>query len=245
MSLFKNIVKNTLLLFAVGVAVAFVAPVVAGLLGNTIMGQTGMEHALTSVAGSMWTGIVFGAFGGLHAALSPIADKIFGKDKGDKSTQPSKEQAVGRAIAAPGRTVIIARMQPETDRKDWLNFKREIFADGSLSIGYLTDKNGLNFSQEELKRLGVDTENPEKYDRNQPPLTLLKAVVEKLAVPEGQDIADAIIAHKTRENGWIDDRKNAGALKLLEVANSTGTGKGYMQLIEERRSVCEAPMVAK
>ncbi|MDE3017139.1 MAG: hypothetical protein KGI29_09530 [Pseudomonadota bacterium] len=110
-------------------------------------------------------------------------------------------------------------------RAAWLEFKKETFADGSLSIGYLKDKKGLNFSEKELEALGVSPDalgdkpkNPESYDRNEPPKELITAVQKKLGVEQtgklNEDTRAAIKDHK-RKN-WIDGRINAGALNRLD-----------------------------
>jgi len=76
----SNIIKNGALLFTIGVAVALLAPVivhalaVTGFVNATVLGVAG--H---SVAEALWTGIVFGTFGALHAGLAPLWDKWFGK----------------------------------------------------------------------------------------------------------------------------------------------------------------------
>ena len=109
MSPFMNMVKNGLLLFAVGIAVAFVAPVLANLIGPTLMGA-GMAHAATSTATALWTGLVFGSFGAIHTLFTPIADKIFGEDKETKPAHSSKEAAIGRAVI-----ITNTQLQPNID----------------------------------------------------------------------------------------------------------------------------------
>lgn len=86
---FKNVVKNTALLFAIGVAVSYAAPVVIGMLtGAGIgVGATVASHAATAPAGALWLGVVFGAFGGLHVAMAPMFDKLFGKDEAPQAQE--------------------------------------------------------------------------------------------------------------------------------------------------------------
>lgn len=110
-------------------------------------------------------------------------------------------------------------------KEAWLAFKKETFADSSLGIGFLKDKNGMNFSDGELKKLGFSADalsekpkNPNSYDREKPSKALIKAVQEKLELePTGKmDKAtkDTIIAAK--KDNWIDGRLNPGALEQLD-----------------------------
>ena len=129
----------------------------------------------------------------------------------------------------------------EATQAAWLSFKKETFADSSLSIGFLKDKTGMGFTNEELVKLGVDPkalgekgkkpEKPESYDRENPPKAVIKAVQEKLQEaqkkegiePEHQikitgkmdDKTKAVVLYQKKET-WIDGRLSVGALNDLD-----------------------------
>lgn len=102
----KDIAKNALMFFAVGVAVAFAAPVIAHLIGAHLMGA-GMAHAATSMADAMWTGVVFSAFGGIHTAVAPVFDYLFG----DKAKASEKEACCDK------KPSISINLSPEQEQK--------------------------------------------------------------------------------------------------------------------------------
>ncbi len=132
----------------------------------------------------------------------------------------------------------------EATQAAWLSFKKETFADSSLSVGFLkdkTDKGGMGFTNEELVKLGVNPkalgekgkkpEKPESYDRENPPKAVIKAVQEKLQEaqkkegiePEHQikitgkmdDKMKAVVLYQKKEK-WIDGRFSVGAINDLD-----------------------------
>jgi hypothetical protein len=121
-------------------------------------------------------------------------------------------------------------------QKAWKTFKKETFADSSLNLGVLLDKEpkGMGFSMEKLKELGV---NPDIYDREAPPRKLVEAVQKelKLEIPEKErgkmDTAtrDAILSFKKEK--WIDGKFNEGALKKLD--NSIRSMQDALELQNE------------
>lgn len=92
--LLYNVMKNGALLFVIGIAVAFAAPTIVGLIGAAAPGlvtSAVVDHAAGSIAGALWTGVLFGTFGALHVGLTPAWDKLFGK--GEAAAQPAASDA--------------------------------------------------------------------------------------------------------------------------------------------------------
>jgi hypothetical protein len=82
---FWKIAKAGLVMFAVGVALATVAPTLfstlSGMLGSEALGEVAAGAAAHSGASIIWTGAFFGTFGALHAAIAPIFDKLDGTSR--------------------------------------------------------------------------------------------------------------------------------------------------------------------
>src|SRR6185436_12992284 len=90
-----NVVKNGLIMFAVGIALALAAPVLAQAVGGaSILGAAAFEHAVATPV--LWTGLFFGAFGAIHAALTPACEFVFrgGKPKEAAAEKPSAPEPV-------------------------------------------------------------------------------------------------------------------------------------------------------
>ncbi len=64
----KNIAVAATTMFIVGALLALAAPVLADIAGVAVGGHT---------VDPLWTGLFFGAFGGIHAAVQPAMDKMF------------------------------------------------------------------------------------------------------------------------------------------------------------------------
>lgn len=75
-SIFRDMLKAGALFFAVGIALALVAPPLATLLGPSIIGEAALAHAVATPV--IWTGAFFGAFGAIDAGLRPLVNKLFG-----------------------------------------------------------------------------------------------------------------------------------------------------------------------
>ncbi len=87
---FKDFVKNTAVMFAVGAALGLVAPLLADLVG---LAPGSVGHS----ADPLWMGAFFGAFGALHSVLMPIASRIFGEEKPmENMLSPSLQQERAR-----------------------------------------------------------------------------------------------------------------------------------------------------
>ncbi len=84
----KDIAKAGALFFAVGIALALVAPPLATLLGPAILGEVAVAHAMATPV--MWTGVFFGAFGALDAAARPFFDKMFDGKKPEAAAGAAK-----------------------------------------------------------------------------------------------------------------------------------------------------------
>lgn len=87
----RDIIKSGTLLFAVGVAVAVAAPIAANLIAAAGV-EVAIGHGATFGA-AMWTGLVFGAFGAIHTALTPVWDNVFGTKQ---DTTPAKVNSSAR-----------------------------------------------------------------------------------------------------------------------------------------------------
>lgn len=83
--MFKKIFKAGALFFAVGVALALIAPPLATLLGPALLGEAAVAHAVATPV--LWTGAFFGAFGAIDTALRPLFDTMFGDDKPQATMQ--------------------------------------------------------------------------------------------------------------------------------------------------------------
>ncbi len=92
-------------------------------------------------------------------------------------------------------------------------FKSDDFTDGKISVGYVKD----SLSAEDFKRLNLT--DPSKFNRNNPPEDVVKAMNQHLGLPEGTgynspEFQNAVIANKREK--WIDASVNAGALTVLD-----------------------------
>lgn len=115
-STLKNIVKNGLTMFAVGMLLAVAAPYVASMLGEQVIGQAAMEHALATPV--MWTGAFFGTFGAIHAAVAPALEYVFGKEPPPASAAPAQEADKAKS---PQMTVVVQQApQPQAAAKKFL-----------------------------------------------------------------------------------------------------------------------------
>lgn len=82
----KNVLKNGAIMFAVGLLLAVAAPAIAELVGEAALGEAAFAHATNTPL--LWTGLFFGAFGAIHAAVAPALDWAFGQEK-PKETAPA------------------------------------------------------------------------------------------------------------------------------------------------------------
>ena len=73
-----KIIKAGMVMGVVGILLAASAPLIAGMLGEGILGAAGMAAAAHSFGTMAWTGAFFGTFGALHAAITPVFDAIDG-----------------------------------------------------------------------------------------------------------------------------------------------------------------------
>lgn len=121
----KEVAKNGLIMFTVGVALALIAPPLANMIGADALGAKAYQHAIETPM--LWTGAFFGAFGAIHAAVAPAFQAIFG-DKKEAASEPilskTKEPerapqiniTVQPAPAAPSRENISYREIVEAQR---------------------------------------------------------------------------------------------------------------------------------
>ncbi|MDX1974727.1 MAG: hypothetical protein SFT92_03530 [Rickettsiales bacterium] len=112
---FFNIAKSAAVLFCVGSLLALAAGPIAGLLGESVIGATGMGLAATMSKSVLWTGIYFGTLGALRAAVEPIMDKLFCSNHA--ATTPSARSApeLGSSVVkscAPEREAEIESCAP-------------------------------------------------------------------------------------------------------------------------------------
>lgn len=94
-SVLKDVLKNGTIMFVVGAALALIAPA----LGNMV----GLPDVATShSANPAWMGAFFGAFGALHAAVTPLFRAVFADKKEEAAAaSPEKEPAVHISISSP------------------------------------------------------------------------------------------------------------------------------------------------
>lgn len=105
------------------------------------------------------------------------------------------------------------QMDPAT-QSAWLAFKREEFADGQISLGYLKDRLG----EEKFASLGLDPD-PRKFNRDAPPPQAVEALREHLGIPADAAYGSKAFSEavkKDKREHWIDGRTNKGALQDLE-----------------------------
>lgn len=108
--LFGKVLKNAVIMFAVGVSVALALPVLAMGVDSIIdIGFIEAAKGYGAAAVSMGTeiplktGLFFSAFGGLHAAITPLGDALFGKLKHDPNlTEPSN----GHEVDEPEHVIV-------------------------------------------------------------------------------------------------------------------------------------------
>lgn len=112
-----NATKMGVLMFAVGAALAAVAPYIAMAVG--VEGATSYAAAQTALnlsASPAWLGAFFGAFGVLNATFNPIADWLFGKDK-DASMVQTASQPTHTQEPVKSQTVNVI-IQPAVEIED-------------------------------------------------------------------------------------------------------------------------------
>ncbi len=139
METFRKIVKNGVLLGAVGVLLALAAGPLAALTSG-IIGAAGVAAAAHSTETVLWTGVFFGGFGALHAAVAPVVDWVFGADKSAAPVAaPTKV-----AACEHGHSVNITnlQMQPELNvaadvAVDAQSYVQKIEAQRAASAGHL------------------------------------------------------------------------------------------------------------
>lgn len=120
----KKIAKSAALFFAVGVALALVAPPLAGMLGAGVIGEAAMATATATPV--IWTGVFFGAFGAINTALEPVFSKLFRDEKPEVAEVPparAKEAAktvqlmiIRNENRCHHRDVVAASREPQTER---------------------------------------------------------------------------------------------------------------------------------
>lgn len=130
--MFKNILKNGALFFAVGVALALIAPPVATFLGAGILGEAAVAHAVATPV--LWTGAFFGLFGAIDTALRPAFDKIFGDKPKD-----AEAAAVKVASAEGSKQVNITVLAP-TQAMEFKSNHRETLTEKRVAISSSTEK---------------------------------------------------------------------------------------------------------
>lgn len=86
MSALRKIAKTALIFFAIGFTVAAIAPYFAPIVGISV-------EKMAELNPKLWTGIFFGLFGGVNAAITPAMEYIFDrkftkKEKVPLLTQP-------------------------------------------------------------------------------------------------------------------------------------------------------------
>lgn len=81
----KDVIKNGAIMFAVGALLAVVAPTLGSWVGLT-------DIAGSHTANPAWMGAFFGAFGAIHAILTPLVTAIFGKDAEPALTAANEKQ---------------------------------------------------------------------------------------------------------------------------------------------------------
>ena len=110
MGALKRILKNTIILGAVGTLLALAAPVIAGVLGfsTAVGGATGlglMAHgAFTAASSPLWVGAYFGAFGGIHAAIQ----EIFSDNKDPAEAPQTSTKQASQIIVVPEHSAYLA-----------------------------------------------------------------------------------------------------------------------------------------
>jgi hypothetical protein len=125
----KNVLKNGLIMLAVGAALALAAPEIAQVLGQEVLGSQAFAQAMSTPI--IWTGVFFGAFGAIHAAIAPAAAWIFGPEKKDsaEAVTVEKEKSCSKC---QGHAPDIA--QPVHNKKYLLILENKRAADSSQQI---------------------------------------------------------------------------------------------------------------
>ncbi len=96
--IFKDAVKHTLILGAVGALLALAAPVMATAIGPAILGEAAFAHAMATPV--IWTAAFFGAFGGINAVVAPVVKKMLGER--EESRADKKEVTVNFVVEHKG-----------------------------------------------------------------------------------------------------------------------------------------------
>lgn len=117
----KKVFKSGALFFAVGIALALVAPVLATALGPALLGDAAVAQAVATPV--MWTGAFFGTFGAINTVLTPVFDRLFG-DKTPASSHCSHE-ADKSAASAHACGMDLERSAPARSHCDALAAQRQ------------------------------------------------------------------------------------------------------------------------
>lgn len=123
MGYFGKIIKNTVIMFAVGVALAAIAPYVLAPIAVALGGTA-------PSVGIAWTGVFFGGFGGLHAAIEPIINRLAG-DRPRHTVEHKSVRSAPVIISAPGHAPVIADEVSPTHFQDKYAADRPV--DGSFT----------------------------------------------------------------------------------------------------------------
>lgn len=107
---FKNVIKNGLTMFAVGIALGLAAPLIAEVLVGTGM-LTAAAAAAVVPHSVLWSGAFFGAFGAIHAAVAPALEYVFSPS----SPPPHPHATTPNASCCEQAPVIVANVAADMD----------------------------------------------------------------------------------------------------------------------------------
>jgi len=100
MSTFWKIAKAGAVMFTVGILLAAAAPLIAGALGEGLLGTAAFTHAMATPV--LWTGAFFGAFGAIHAAVAPLVDRLDGTAQRTEAAQAKIDAHINAPSREPG-----------------------------------------------------------------------------------------------------------------------------------------------
>lgn len=123
MGTFGKVLKAGAIMGVVGLLLAASAPLIAGVLGKSILGAAGVAAAENTFATVAWSGAFFGAFGAINAMVAPMFDKLFG------ASEPANAPAEAKAptpepLRAKAPELVQAEEKPSRYHQDMEDKRR-------------------------------------------------------------------------------------------------------------------------
>lgn len=132
-----KIAKAGIIMGTVGVLLAAVAPLLAmaipGMLETTVTSYAEAAKALAPGISPAWTGLFFGAFGALHAAVDPVESWLF-KKTGDAVEKTKEKLHLKEPQISLHTQVALPEQEQTTKHRDMIAKQKIILAEQSRAV---------------------------------------------------------------------------------------------------------------